>query len=144
MVHSAKLLVLGYLFLVATVAWAADAPVEIASQIVFSSNRSGPWRIWSIRADGSDLQQLTQAGADEQDVDPVLSPDGQSLLFSSTRGGTTGVWRAWSDGSQAARICDGDQAEWSPDGKSIAFRRAEQIQLRDLTSGIERRLSPAD
>jgi TolB protein len=144
MIHSAKRLVLGCLYLATANAWAADAPAEKAGQIVFSSNRSGSWRIWSIQPDGTDLRQLTQASPDDQDVDPVLSPDGQALLFSSTRGGATGVWKAQSDGRHALRICDGDQAEWSPDGKSIAFRRAEQIYVRDVASGSERRLSPVD
>ena len=34
--------------------------------------------------------ELTQAAADEQDVDPVFSPDGKSILFTSTRGGNDG------------------------------------------------------
>ena len=48
------------------------------------------------------------------------------------------------DGSGLERICDGDQAEWSPDGNQIALRREDRIWIRDLTSGSERLLSPAD
>jgi len=112
--------------------------------IVFSSDRSGPWRIWSIRPDGSALRELTKAGPDEQDVDPVFSPDGKSILFSSTRGGTVALWKLSLDGGQPERICDGDQGEWSPDGKQIVFRRQEQIFVRDLATGQERRVSPVD
>ena len=112
--------------------------------IVFSSDRAGDWRIWSVRPDGSQLRQLTRAAAGEHDVDPVVSPDGKKILFSSTRGGTTGVWQCAADGAGPQRICDGDQAEWSPDAKRIALRRSESLWVRDLATGQERRLTPAD
>jgi Tol biopolymer transport system component len=115
-----------------------------AWQIVFSSNRSGPWRIWSARPDGSALRELTRAAADEQDVDPMFSPDGKSILFTSTRGGTTGAWKMSRDGGKPERICDGDQAEWSPDGRAIVLRRGGQLLTRELTGGQENRISPKD
>jgi len=137
------------LWLGASAALAAEpagdgAATDGGGRIVFSSDRSGPWRIWSVRPDGSELRELTQAGPDEQDVDPVFSPDGKSVLFSSTRGGTVGIWKLPLDGTPPTRICDGDQGERSPDGKQLAFRRQEQILVRDLATGQERRLSPAD
>jgi len=117
---------------------------KAVGRIIFSSNRSGPWRIWSVRADGSELRELTKAGADEHDVDPVFSPDGKAILFSSTRGGRTGIWRMAADGTRPERICDGDQAEWSPDGKAIVLRRGEQLFTRELAGGRENRITPAD
>ena len=48
------------------------------------------------------------------------------------------------DGGKPERICDGDQAEWSPDGKRIALRKKEQIVVRDLASGSEKSISPKD
>lgn len=113
-------------------------------QIVFSSNRSGAWRIWTVKADGSDLKQLTKQDSDDSDVDPVFSPDGKSILFTSTRGGKAGVWRMPADGSKPERICDGDQAEWSPDGAKIVFRRNERIFTRELAGGAEKPLTPGD
>jgi Tol biopolymer transport system component len=131
----------------------AEAPAPAGSGlIVFSSNRSGPWRIWAVRPDGSDLRELAkpqtrpgEGASDASDVDPCFSPDGKTILFSSTRGGTVGVWRMPLDGSRPAeRICDGDQAEWSPDGKRICFRRGEKVWTRDLAAGREKCLSPKD
>jgi TolB protein len=90
------------------------------------------------------LRELTRAGADEQDVDPVCSPDGKQLLFTSTRGGSVGVWRVQLPSGDPQRVCDGDQAEWSPDGRAIVFRRREQIWTREFASGQERRITPED
>ena len=112
--------------------------------IVFSSNRSGPWHLYTVRPDGSGLRELTKAGADDQDVDPVFSQDGKLILFTSTRGGAVGVWKVGVDGTKPERICDGDQAEWSPDGKRIALRKKEQLVVRDLASGSEKVISPKD
>jgi len=114
------------------------AAAEKVHRIVFSSNRSGRWRIWIMAPDGSNMRQLTRAAPDEDDVDPVLSPDGKSVLFTSTRGGKVGVWRMNVDGSCLERICDGDQADWSPDGTRIVFRRNEAIVTRELSSGKEK------
>jgi Tol biopolymer transport system component len=117
---------------------------KAVGRIIFSSNRSGPWRIWSVRPDGTDLREITKAQPEEHDVDPVFSPDGAEILFSSTRGGATAVWRMTAGGSKATRICDGDQAEWSPDGKSIVLRRSEKLWTRDLASGREKQITPND
>jgi len=117
---------------------------ERKGQIVFSSNRSEQWRIWAINADGSRMKQLTKGTADDNDVDPVFSPNGKSILFTSTRDGKAGVWRMAADGAKPERICDGDQAEWSPDGAKIAFRRSERIFARDLASGAEKAITPED
>ena len=136
------------LYLAAAAAVAAEPAQEPSPKpegiVVFSSNRSGPWRIWTVRPDGAGLRELTKGNAEEHDVDPVLSPDGKSILFSSTRGARTGIWRMALDGSKPERICDGDQAEWSPDGRWIVFRRSEVLFTRELAAGQEKRLSPKD
>src|SRR5258708_30010930 len=90
-------------------------------QIVFSSNRSGAWRLWTIKADGSELKQITTQEGDDSDVDPMFSPDGKSILFTSTRGGKAGVCRIAVDGLNAERFCEGDHAEWSPKDGLVVF-----------------------
>ena len=117
---------------------------------MFSSNRSGQWRIWTMSPDGSQPKRLIDAGEDEADVDPAISPDGAAILFTSTRGlpktKKPGVWRVSIDKpADARRICDGDQAEWSPDGKKIVLRRGDNLVVRELEGkGTETVLLPAD
>ena len=117
---------------------------ESKGLIVFSSDRAGSWRIWVVVPDGSDLKRISDAKADEHDVDPVFSPNGRTVLFTSTRGGTTGLWTMPVDGSSYKRICDGDQGEWSPDAKKIVFRRDEALYIRELATERETRISPTD
>jgi len=91
------------------------------------------------------MKQLTRgAEEDEHDVDPVFSPDGKSVLLTSTRGGKAGIWRMALDGTKLERVCDGDQGEWSPDGKKIVLRRKERLLIRDLASGAEKAITPED
>jgi Tol biopolymer transport system component len=118
---------------------------KAAEQIVFSSNRSGPWRIWIMNADGSAMRQLTKGKPDDHDADPAFSPDAKTILFSSNRGGKNGIWKIPIKGaSSPERLCDGDQAEWSPDGTRIVFKRNEKLYIRNLASGKEKRISPID
>lgn len=111
-------------------------------RIVFSSNRSGSWRLWIMAADGSAPRQVLHTDEGASDVDPAFSPDGRRILFTSTRGGKPGVWVVAADGSGAKRLADGDQAEWSPDGQRIVLRRDGRLLTRDLVSGAEKTVTP--
>jgi TolB protein len=133
----------------AAISIAADAapaaqPRAGDALIVFSSNRGGPWAIWTVKPDGAQLQQLTKPAAGEQDVDPVFNGDGSRILFTSTRGGKAGLWQMARDGSGVKRICDGDQGGWSPDGRKIVLRRGGKVMTRELASEKEKVISPDD
>ena len=98
--------------------WSPDG-----ERLVFYSDRSGTYQLWSIRPDGSGLRQLTNlAGAANF---PVWSPDGSRIatidlrgrgwrIFDSERG--TVVRELTAPVREGARFWP---VSWSPDGSSI-------------------------
>ena len=62
------------------------------ARIAFWGYKQGGQRdIWTISADGADLQPVTDDAA--IDWNPVWSPDGKFLYFISDRGGSMNLWR---------------------------------------------------
>ena len=64
---------------------------------------------------------------------PQPSPDGRLIAFDSDRDGERGVYVANADGTQARRISGPGYAAaptWSPDGKRLAYVRAEERNRR--------------
>jgi Tol biopolymer transport system component len=84
--------------------------------IVFASNRTGNVELYSIRADGTQLGQLTRTRATEEG--PLFSPDGQRILF--LRGGE--LWVMNADGSRQRRLArSAYNPSWSPDSRRVAY-----------------------
>jgi len=127
-------------------AWSPDG-----KQIVFSSNRDGDIEIFSIDANGTNLQQLTENSADNNY--PVWSPDGKRIAFYSNRGGVFGLFVMNADGRDQRRLVEVKglsdvipveaKPVWSPDGKYIAFAgdgmqlfmvNADNSQVTQLTT----------
>ena len=55
--------------------------------VVWESNRTGAWRLWTKRLDGSGLRQLSADEAGRHHFCPHISPDGRYVAYlSSTRG----------------------------------------------------------
>jgi hypothetical protein len=125
---------------------------------VWESNRSGNWRIWTRRLDGSGLRQLVPDEAGHQHCCPLISPDGRRVLYLSQRGdweeypeeGVPGELRLRSleDGSERvlaarARTYDwGDRAAvWRSDREVIYVGADGRTFLLDLGSGMSRPLT---
>jgi TolB protein len=108
-------------------AWSPDG-----SRLVFSGTNernTEPTFVFIVNADGSGLEQLTDAGGGQADGDPAWSPDGSRIVFS----------RLDVEGHSALFILDLESRaveevlserygffqmgtpDWSPDGTRIAF-----------------------
>jgi Tol biopolymer transport system component len=113
---------------------------RIAFQRVLSSDPSQPIgfvAIFVMRADGTDVQQITQLSADpsEQarfgDEAPSWAPDQSHLAFErfSESRGHQAIFTVRLDGSSLKRITpwrlDASQPYYSPDGRWVAFRSDE-------------------
>ena len=104
--------------------WSPDGRMIVFSRAPEASP-DGRIHLWRMEADGSGLEQLTAAGAD--DVDAQFSPDGTRILFRRTSDGqapTIFVMNA--DGTDAHRVGENVNqvvlgARWSPDGRGILF-----------------------
>lgn len=103
-------------------------PQSAAGKVVFTSHRISPsnTEIFIENIDGSNTTRLTtQSG---EDVQPSLSPDGQSVVFASDRSGTTRIWTMGADGSNPAALNTGSSStvsesapRYSPGGDQILF-----------------------
>jgi Tol biopolymer transport system component len=88
--------------------------------------------IWRMDMEGRNLKQLTRG---TQDLYPVTSPDGLSVVFTSSQGGKSVLMRVPSEGGPAVQLTDYNSSapSVSPDGKWIAcFYTPSQNQPTSL------------
>ncbi len=100
------------------VAWTPD------NRLVYGSDASGNFEIWTMAADGSDSRQLTFDPA--FDTDPDVSPDNRYIVFSSKRTGVYNLWRVSIDSGDPVRLTNGIGEYYpqvSPDGRWIVYHR---------------------
>lgn len=63
-------------------------------RIVYASQRGGPFALYSMKPDGSDVRQLTFPEKPFFDARPSVSPDGRRILFNRQKGETIGIFVA--------------------------------------------------
>nr|MDQ3042570.1 DPP IV N-terminal domain-containing protein [Acidobacteriota bacterium] len=101
-------------------AWTPDG------RIVFASNRNGAvQQLWTMNADGGNLQQLTTESS-SSNHSPKVSPDGRYIVFVSvsTQTGKPSIWRMDIDGRNAVKLTDGtndNRPTISSDGRWIYY-----------------------
>lgn len=102
-----------------------------AGPILFVSDKSGTWQLWSMNEDGSDVTQLTH-DPNFPITDARWSPDGSQIVYavaydSQRRAKSLFIMNA--DGTKRYRLTNSPSPSidyspiWSPDGKRVAFTR---------------------
>ena len=110
-------------------AWSPDG-----SRIAFASDHAGPDpRIFTIRADGTGMQQVSTDPDGYVDNTPTYTPDGQHIIFTRCRPDPPGGCALYSirpngqDKHAVTAYDNGDRADFypdvSPDGGRVAFTR---------------------
>ena len=92
--------------------------------------------LYVVRADGSDLLQLTDDSA--KDRRPSWSPVGEQILFYSDRSGRYEFWAMNRDGSGLEQVTEGEgdsffYPKWSPDGEKISATTSNSSAIWDLS-----------
>ena len=109
-----------------------------AAVLAFSSDDGNQQRgdIYTVRADGRDLRQLTSASGDFYADKPVWSPDGTRIVFRSYHESRNSVevidagggnrTTLWTSAPGRDQYCaEHDDFTWSPDGQTVAFAAHE-------------------
>lgn len=78
------------------ISWTPD------NRILFSSTAGGSLDIWSMNPDGSKKKQLTNNA--QGNVNPLVPPDGKSIVFLSNRSGTYEAWKMDSEGGNLTQL----------------------------------------
>jgi hypothetical protein len=111
--------------------------------IVFDSTRDVPQaEIYIMNPDGTNQRRLTHNNVQDDEAD--LSPDGQWIAFSRETGNTREVWLMRSDGSNARSLVGGQNPDWSPDGRFLAYETpgtTPHIWIYDFDTGNSRPLT---
>ncbi|MBT4502847.1 MAG: hypothetical protein HOC74_34255 [Gemmatimonadetes bacterium] len=112
-----------------------ENPAPSGPQILFSSNRSGNYDIFTMGADGSDVEQLTSDPADDRQ--PAWAPDRSQIAFVRGHSGSGDIiildLLNLTERSLTSGIGDNRDPAWAPDGTRIVFCRSTRDRpVKDL------------
>ena len=92
--------------------------------LVFQSNRTGTFQIYTVKPDGTDLKQLTRGNYFSGT--PSWSPDGKQIAYGTEPQGKPEVWIMNADGTNQHAITtsgDDEHPHWAANGR-IVFNSA--------------------
>jgi Tol biopolymer transport system component len=99
-------------------------------RIAFGSTRPGNQAIFSMKADGTDVRQLTHFRKNFQTANPNWSPDGSKIVFQAGPDfKDRDIWIMDGDGANAHRVFADPwfldrTPNFAPDGQTIVFARS--------------------
>ena len=97
--------------------WSPDG-----QRLIFQSDRTGDWQLYSITPKGEDLQQLTNDGLNWR---PEWSPNAKQIAFESKRDKNPEIYVMNADGANQVNLTNNPthdtSPQWSPSGKKILF-----------------------
>ena len=102
--------------------------------------------IYVMNADGTGQHKLIRTRTrrdDQQDHDPVWSPNGRKIAFwresTHRRGGEIQIVNA--DGTRERRLAQGTNSSWSPDGQHLVFQGRDGLYVIGADGRGRRRLT---
>ncbi len=101
------------------------------SMIAFASNRDGHMNLYTMKADGSDVRQVTKT-KDCYNGGPFISPEGKRIIFRADRQKKDylQIYVVNIDGTGEKQLTSNDAVNWAPywhpNGKVIAFTTSLQ------------------
>ena len=122
-------------------AWSRDG-----SRIAFSRVTGEATDVFTMRADGTRVTQLTAEPAAHEDM-PAYSPDDQLIAYTRVERNSEDIWVMNADGTEQRELLGGEHVDgtpdWSPDGSRLTFVRdghiatmnADGTRIDVLTSG---------
>jgi Tol biopolymer transport system component len=122
--RSGRILVLTVIAITCTAVLASAANGD-KGKIVFVSDRTGSWQVYTMNPDGTDLFQVTNLEpTDDDGIFPSLSPNGQWIAFDYNAGEGPDLFVVNVNGTGLRQITN-DQGSflprWSPDGTRIIY-----------------------
>lgn len=121
-------------------------------RIVYASNEDGSMNLYTMKADGTDKNQIT-FNIDCYNGGPFFSPDGKQIIFRADRDlpDYLQIYAINSDGTNQRQLTANGAVNWAPywhpNGKVIAFttslhgHRHYEIYLLNIETGIRHRLT---
>jgi Tol biopolymer transport system component/DNA-binding winged helix-turn-helix (wHTH) protein len=92
-------------------------------RIVFVSDRSGVYQVWTADADGANQLQLTDTA--NPAGSPRFSPDGKSIVFDAQIEGSSNIFIINANGGESRNLTNSPVRDvlpsWSADGKYVIF-----------------------
>ena len=115
---------------------------EMSARILFDSNRSGSFGIYSMKPDGSDVQTIVDT--EKQEIYPDPSPDGEWVVFAraetTARKSKSDIWIIRHNGKDSKLIAkDGTFPTFSSDGSTVYFERGRNKLISVDVSSLEQK-----